>query len=361
MGDLMNKTPEVSTSRHDMKDIYQEVSTARQALRDSYQNLQNVADYCEKNYMEAPDKRKALESTMSLVTQTLASVACQVGVAARHVSDMLEIQSLVLQKEEAKVRYISQLLDVHVDKVARQKIGKLTTAKKFHHTQKIQNGQNNRPFTSYTRIPINFNSLDNTGHGFMDSELQLSKTGTMSRKISVKNIGLAHSSHRRNCRVREPVTPPIISAEKFPFPTVNGDLPSPSPGSSGSLSPSAIQPQQSGSGFSPPYSQQCWDLPPPPPPESELNGSSRLPAPIEVCTQPTDDLPPPPAPDYDMTNTVWPLENGIISSVCTQPTDDLPPPPAPDSDMTNAVWPLENADMESSTSSYDLPPPPPDL
>ncbi|KAG8566464.1 hypothetical protein GDO81_013262, partial [Engystomops pustulosus] len=118
-------------------------------------------------YFQAPDKRKALESTMSLVTQTLASVACQVGVAARHVSDMLEIQSLVLQKEEAKVRYISQLLDVHVDKVARQKIGKLTTAKKFHHTQKIQNGQNNRPMTSYTRIPINFNSLDNTGHGFM--------------------------------------------------------------------------------------------------------------------------------------------------------------------------------------------------
>ncbi|KAG8566471.1 hypothetical protein GDO81_013267 [Engystomops pustulosus] len=92
-----------------------------------------------------------------------------------------------------------------------------------------------------------------------------------------------------------------------------------------------------------------------------MNGSSRLPAPIEVCTQPTDDLPPPPAPDYDMTNTVWPLENGSISSVCTQPTDDLPPPPAPDYDMTNKVWPLENADMENSTSSYHLPPPPPDL
>ncbi|XP_040293193.1 ABI gene family member 3 isoform X1 [Bufo bufo] len=343
MADMMNNTLDISTPRHEMQDIYREVSTARQALKDSYQNLQNVADYCEKNYMEAPDKRKALKSTMSLVTQTLASVACQVGVAARHVSDMLEVQSLMLQKEEARVRYVSQLLDIHVEKVARQNIGKLTTAKKFQHTQKIQNGQN-RLLASYTRIPINFTSLDNTGHGIMDSDSQLSRTGTMSRKISMKNMTQTHSSLGRNSQVREPIAPPFIPARKVPCPispdtispsflystTMNDDLPLPPPLSN-------LQTQQSletGSIFPDPCFLQSSDLPPPP--EPEVNGSLWLPAPV--------------------------IE-GLTSSVWTQHSaDDIPPPPAPDYEITQIFWPGENDDItESSTSLDDLPPPPCDL
>lgn len=382
MADLMLKISDVATPRHDMEDIYREVTTARQALRDSYQNLQNVADYCEKNYMEAPDKRKALESTMSLVTQTLASVACQVGVAARHVSDMLEIQSLMLQKEEVRIRYMSQLLDIHVEKVARQKIGKVTIAKKFKHTQKIQIGQNNGPVASYTRMPINFTSLDTTGHGIMDSDSQLSRTGTMSRKISVKTMG---QTLGRGSRARELVSPPFIPAHKVPCPTspdtitpsfpdpsrLNGDFPLPPPDFP---APSALEtqgPLEEGSNFPDPYSLQCSDLPPPPPPESEVNGSLWLPAPIiedmtPICTSPEsiDECFPPPLPiDNEDEDSLWLRRNGLPSPGCTQHSaDDLPPPPAPDYEMTSKMWPVEEDDiMESSFSLDDLPPPPSDF
>ncbi|KAM4031618.1 uncharacterized protein ACNLHF_019031 [Anomaloglossus baeobatrachus] len=417
MAYLMNKTPDVSSTRLEMKDIYREVSTARQALKDSYQNLQDVADYCEKNFTEAPDKRKALESTMSLVTQTLASVACQVGVAARHVSDMLEVQSLMLQKEEVRVRYVAQLLDVHVEKVARQKIGKMTTAKKFQHCPKIQNGQN-RPLGSYSRMPISFTSLDNTGHGITDSDSQLSRTGTMSRR-SVKTMGQTQSSLGRNSRARDPVAPPYIPAQKFQCPIspdtispkfanptrINGDFPLPPPEP---LDPSTHQTQQSletDSNFPDTYSLLYSDLPPPPPPESDVNGSLWLPAPIaegsnfpDTYSLPYSDFPPP-SPEFDMNGSLWspthvmkdnqipicksvervdecfppppvidngenpspwPIGNGLTSLMGTQHSaDDLPPPPAPDSEMTQVSWAEENADsMESSSYLDDLPPPP---
>ncbi|KAM4622372.1 abl interactor 1-like [Discoglossus pictus] len=86
-----------------------EVSAARQALRDSYTNLQSVADYCEKNYMEASDKRQALQGTMSLLTQTVASVACQVMAAAQEVVSLFEEQSQVLHHQQSRVILITQL------------------------------------------------------------------------------------------------------------------------------------------------------------------------------------------------------------------------------------------------------------
>ncbi|XP_056404230.1 ABI gene family member 3-like isoform X2 [Hyla sarda] len=356
------------------------------------QSLSGCGILCASKVVLAPDKRKALESTMSLVTQTLASVACQVGVAARHVSDLLEVQSLMLQKEEVRVRYVSQLLDIHAEKVSRQKIGKLTTAKKFQHTQKIQSGQD-RPLGSYTRMPINFTSLDNTGHGILDSDLQLSKTGTMSRKISVKTM----SQTLGRSRSREPVSPPSIPAQKVPCPIfhdpsrMNGDLPLPPPEYPAPLALETQRPLEKGSCFPDQYTLMCSDLPPPP--EPEVNGSLLLPAPImedlfdeslpppppaidnddkhsswlteNGLTSPgcrelsADDLPPPPAPDYEVTNTVWPLNNGLTSPGCRElSADDLPPPPAPDYEVTNTVWPLNNADiMKSPTSLDDLPPP----
>ncbi|XP_073428839.1 uncharacterized protein [Dendrobates tinctorius] len=417
MAYLMNKTPDVSSPRHEMKDIYREVSTAREALRDSYQNLQDVADYCENNYMEAPDKRKALESTMSLVTQTLASVACQVGVAARHVSDMLEVQSLMLQKEEVRLRYVSQLLDIHVEKVARQKIGTMTTAKKFQHCPKIQSGEKSRPLGSYSRMPISFTALDNTGHGIMDSDSQLSRTGTMSRKISVKTMGQTHGSLGRNSRLRDPVTPPYIPAQKFQCPIspdtispnfshpaeINCDLPLPPPEHQDPFTLETQRSLEAGSNFPDAYSLPCVDLPPPPesdmngslwlpapiitgpnfpdpysfpcsdhpppPPESDVNGTLWLPAPvikdneIPICKsqQSVDEcFPPPPVIDNTENQLPWPIGNGLTSPACTRPSAaDLPPPP--DSEMTSALWPGEDADTTESTTYLDDFPPPPDF
>ncbi|KAM9296260.1 ABI gene family member 3 [Gastrophryne carolinensis] len=199
-----------------------DISQARQALRDSYQNLQNVADYCEKNYMEAPDKHKALESTVALVSQTVASVASQVAIAAQHMSSMLEEQSQTLQKEEAKVRFISLLLDIHAEKVSRRKVGGLTRSKKFPHSEKILYGEKNGPLASYMRHPINLYCLDQIGHGMTDTDTQqLSKTGIMSRRISAKSMGQTqHSSLRRSCRIKDPIPPPLVP-EMVPCPTAH--------------------------------------------------------------------------------------------------------------------------------------------
>lgn len=60
-----------------------------------------------------------------------------------------------------------QFLDIHEEKVYRRKIGSLTMSKKFPRTEKIVYGEHKGPQSTYARNPINFSSLDNTGHGIM--------------------------------------------------------------------------------------------------------------------------------------------------------------------------------------------------
>ncbi|XP_077316109.1 ABI gene family member 3 isoform X2 [Lithobates pipiens] len=335
-----------------MTDNYRELSAARQALRDSYQNLQNVADYCEKNYMEAPDKRKALENTMSLVTQTLASVVSQVGIAARYMSEMLEEQSLVLQKEEAKVRIISQLIDIHGEKVSRRKIGSLTISKKFPRTQKIVYGENKGLHSTYARNPINFSSLDNTGHGIMDSETQqLSKTGTMSRKISVKSMTQAQNTFG-SCRIKDPVAPPLVP-DAFP------QIPN---GTASSIPNSPIMDNDLPLPPLPALFEHCD----PPADERHTTGSDAWFSQFSPTDNTEELLPPPPTHDYGMTDTCWPKVNGSQLSGYPPPLaeyigDFLPPPPAPEFETTDSYWSSGNAsDVPPCPPLLDDLPPPPD-
>uniref|UniRef100_A0A8C5QU28 Abl-interactor homeo-domain homologous domain-containing protein n=1 Tax=Leptobrachium leishanense TaxID=445787 RepID=A0A8C5QU28_9ANUR len=209
-----------STARRSLQDHYISINTARQALSSSYQNLQNVADYCEKNYMEASDKQKALQDTMSLVTQTLASVASQIVVASGAVVCMLEEQNHILLQEDRKLCFISQLVDIHSEKVSRQKIGSLTTRRRFPPTEKILNVEKLQRQTSYTRHPLNFTSLDNVGNGIIDSDSQFTKTGTMSRRASSKSLTQKPGSLGRSSRANTPILTPLIPEGKFtPPPT----------------------------------------------------------------------------------------------------------------------------------------------
>ncbi|KAM5136002.1 ABI gene family member 3 [Mantella aurantiaca] len=336
-----------------MTDNYREVSAARQALRDSYQNLQNVADYCEKNYMEAPDKRKALENTMALVTQTLASVVSQVGIAARYMSDILEEQSKVLQKEEAKVRLISQFLDIHEEKVYRRKIGSLTISKKFPHTQKIMYGEHKGPQSTYARNPINFSSLDNTGHGIMDNETQqLSKTGTMSRKVSTKSVSLAQNSFGRSCRKKDPVAPPLVP-DMFPCSEIPNGTSSSVPSSPSINFDLPLPPLHA-------LSEHC-DLPVH---ERQTTGPDSWSSHVSSTDNIEDFLPPPPALDYAMTDTCWPKVNGSQLFSCTSAEyidDFLPLPPLPEYEITDSYWSSGNApDVPPCLPSLDDLPPPPD-
>ncbi|XP_066878165.1 ABI gene family member 3 isoform X4 [Kogia breviceps] len=93
-----------------------EIPTGREALRGNYSSLLRVADYCEDNYVQATDKRKALEETMAFTTQALASVAYQVGNLAGHTLRMLDLQASALRQVEARVSTLGQDLSTQLSR-----------------------------------------------------------------------------------------------------------------------------------------------------------------------------------------------------------------------------------------------------
>uniref|UniRef100_A0A671F264 Abl interactor 1 n=1 Tax=Rhinolophus ferrumequinum TaxID=59479 RepID=A0A671F264_RHIFE len=88
--------------------LEEEIPSGKRALIESYQNLTRVADYCENNYIQATDKRKALEETKAYTTQSLASVAYQINALANNVLQLLDIQASQLRRMESSINHISQ-------------------------------------------------------------------------------------------------------------------------------------------------------------------------------------------------------------------------------------------------------------
>uniref|UniRef100_A0A671KYH4 Abl interactor 2-like n=1 Tax=Sinocyclocheilus anshuiensis TaxID=1608454 RepID=A0A671KYH4_9TELE len=76
--------------------LEEEVPAGRRALLDSSTNLQRVAEYCESNYVQSPDKHAALEETKNYTTQSLASVAYLINTLANNVLQMLDIQIILV-------------------------------------------------------------------------------------------------------------------------------------------------------------------------------------------------------------------------------------------------------------------------
>ncbi|XP_069314900.1 abl interactor 1 isoform X33 [Eulemur rufifrons] len=89
--------------------LEEEIPSGKRALIESYQNLTRVADYCENNYIQATDKRKALEETKAYTTQSLASVAYQINALANNVLQLLDIQASQLRRMESSINHISQV------------------------------------------------------------------------------------------------------------------------------------------------------------------------------------------------------------------------------------------------------------
>uniref|UniRef100_A0A8C2Z2I5 Abl-interactor 2b n=1 Tax=Cyclopterus lumpus TaxID=8103 RepID=A0A8C2Z2I5_CYCLU len=73
--------------------LEEEIPAGRSALLDSFTNLERVAEYCESNYVQSPDKERALEETKNYTTQSLASVAYLINTLANNVLQMLDIQA----------------------------------------------------------------------------------------------------------------------------------------------------------------------------------------------------------------------------------------------------------------------------
>ncbi|XP_076787937.1 abl interactor 2 isoform X32 [Arvicanthis niloticus] len=89
--------------------LEEEIPGGRRALFDSYTNLERVADYCENNYIQSPDKQRALEETKAYTTQSLASVAYLINTLANNVLQMLDIQASQLRRMESSINHISQV------------------------------------------------------------------------------------------------------------------------------------------------------------------------------------------------------------------------------------------------------------
>ncbi|XP_005805773.1 abl interactor 1 isoform X13 [Xiphophorus maculatus] len=303
----------------------EEIPAGKRALVESYQNLTRVADYCENNYVQAQDKRKALEETKAYTTQSLASVAYQINALANNVLQLLDIQASQLRRMESSINHISQTVDIHKEKVARREIGILTTNKNTARTHKIVAPANLERPVRYIRKPIDYNVLDDVGHGVKQhGNNQAVRAGTLSRTNpptqkppSPPMSGRGTLGRNTPYKTLEPVKPPTVPNDYMTSPARQGGQQN-SPGRTASLN----QRQRTHSGSSGGSSSR------------ENSGSSipiAVPTPSIPNSGPVADTPtpPPPPPPDDL-----PM------------FDESPPPPPP---------PVDYEDEEGTVLKFDDP------
>ncbi|XP_069337361.1 ABI gene family member 3 isoform X3 [Eulemur rufifrons] len=289
-----------------------DIPTGREALRGNHSALLRVADYCENNYVQATDKRKALEETMAFTTQALASVAYQVGNLAGHTLRMLDLQGACLRQVEAR------MVNMHMEKVARREIGTLATVQRLPPGQKVIAPESLPPLTPYYRRPLNFGCLDDIGHGIKDLSTQLSRTGTLSRKSIKAPATPVSATLGRPPRIPEPVQPPVVRDGKLSAASSASSL-----ASAGSAEGVGGTSTTKGQAAPPPPPLPGSTTPPPPPAADEI---FLLPPPLEELSPPPPgpelplplDLPPPP-----------PLDGDELG---------LPPPPPPGFESDEPSW-----------------------
>ncbi|XP_045156145.1 abl interactor 1 isoform X12 [Echinops telfairi] len=307
--------------------LEEEIPSGKRALIESYQNLTRVADYCENNYIQATDKRKALEETKAYTTQSLASVAYQINALANNVLQLLDIQASQLRRMESSINHISQTVDIHKEKVARREIGILTTNKNTSRTHKIIAPANMERPVRYIRKPIDYTVLDDVGHGVKHGNSQPARTGTLSRTNpptqkppSPPMSGRGTLGRNTPYKTLEPVKPPTVPNDYMTSPARLGSQHSPGRTASLNQRPRTHSGSSGGSG------------------SRENSGGSSIGIPIAVPTPspptigPVADspTPPPPPPPDDI-----PL------------FDDSPPPPPPP--------PVDYEDEEAAVVQYNDP------
>ncbi|XP_070784112.1 abl interactor 1a isoform X13 [Enoplosus armatus] len=328
--------------------LEEEIPAGKRALVESYQNLTRVADYCENNYVQAQDKRKALEETKAYTTQSLASVAYQINALANNVLQLLDIQASQLRRMESSINHISQTVDIHKEKVARREIGILTTNKNTARTHKIIAPANVERPVRYIRKPIDYTVLDDVGHGVkwlkakQHGNNQSIRGGTLSRTNpptqkppSPPMSGRGTLGRNTSYKTLEPVKPPTVPNDYMTSPGRLGSQHGQqhSPGRTASLN----QRQRTHSGSSGGSSSR------------ENSGSSGTGIPIAVPTPsipnsgPVSIAPPPPpmpqlTPQIPLTGFVARMQESIADTPTPPPPpppddlpmfDDSPPPPPP--------------------------------
>nr|XP_046179058.1 abl interactor 2-like isoform X7 [Oncorhynchus gorbuscha] len=380
--------------------LEEEIPAGRSALLDSFTNLERVAEYCESNYVQSPDKHRALEETKNYTTQSLASVAYLINTLANNVLQMLDIQASQLRRMESSINHISQTVDIHKEKVARREIGILTTNKNTSRTHKIIAPANPERPVRYIRKPIDYSLLDDMGHGVkwllrFKASAQNIKAGAAglprtnpptqkppSPPMSGKGTIGRHSPYR----TLEPVRPPVVPNDYVSSPTRHGNMapPQQSPARTASVNQRNRTYSSGSSGGSHPSSSSRSS-------SRENSGSGSVGLPIAV---PTPAPPPtafPGAPQFfSMNRPVQPLNPPAVggslpyrrpASLTGQPNSNMPlalnqpnggphfnqvpagplvAPPPPSMQITPQL-PLMGFVARVQETISDVPPPPPPI
>ncbi|XP_028972672.2 abl interactor 2b isoform X3 [Esox lucius] len=327
--------------------LEEEIPAGRSALLDSFTNLERVAEYCESNYVQSPDKHRALEETKNYTTQSLASVAYLINTLANNVLQMLDIQASQLRRMESSINHISQTVDIHKEKVARREIGILTTNKNTSRTHKIIAPANPERPVRYIRKPIDYSLLDDMGHG-VKASAQNMKVGTgglartnpptqkpPSPPMSGKGTIGRHSPYR----TLEPVRPPVVPNDYVSSPTRHGNMAPPlqSPAHTASVNQRTRTYSSGSSGGSHPSSSRSSSR--------ENSGSGSVGVPIAVPT------PAPPTTAFPGTASTNPTKTPPAAITTT------PAPP----ERLPGLGPATNPTPNPPTEGPPAPPPPPQL
>ncbi|XP_077568216.1 abl interactor 2b isoform X4 [Stigmatopora nigra] len=320
--------------------LEEEIPAGRSALLDSFTNLERVAEYCESNYVQSPDKQRALEETKNYTTQSLASVAYLINTLANNVLQMLDIQASQLRRMESSINHISQTVDIHKEKVARREIGILTTNKNTSRTHKIIAPANPERPVRYVRKPVDYSILDDMGHGVKASAQSmkvgggggLPRTNPPTQKppsppMSGKGTLGRHSPYR----TLEPVRPPVVPNDYVSSPTRNMAHPLQSPARNASVNQRNRTYSGSSGGSHPSSSRSS---------SRENSGSGSVGVPIAVPT---------PAPP-----TAFPVP---VQSNATKPTPNTATTPG-------HIPPVLDGPPQASNLPIEIPhvpPPPPQL
>ncbi|KAM8904226.1 abl interactor 2b isoform 12-T12 [Spinachia spinachia] len=367
--------------------LEEEIPAGRSALLDSFTNLERVAEYCESNYVQSPDKERALEETKNYTTQSLASVAYLINTLANNVLQMLDIQASQLRRMESSINHISQTVDIHKEKVARREIGILTTNKNTSRTHKIIAPANPERPVRYIRKPVDYSMLDDMGHG-VKAGVQNMKAGggTLPRTnpptqkppsppMSGKGTLGRHSPYR----TLEPVRPPVVPNDYVTSPTRNPAPPLQSPARTASVNQRNRTYSGSSGGSHPSSSSRSSSR--------ENSGSGSVGVPIAVPTPAPPNAFPGAAQFYSMNRPAQPPQNSQVggslpyrrpASVTGQPHAALNPsqlnggphfaqnqviagplaPPPPSMQITPQL-PLMGFVARVQETISDAPPPPP--